>query len=114
VINENAQKLVDALRSGEFKQGQSQLRFGDRYCCLGVACELYRRETGDGEWREAHDDGDFVFSLGDERYYLPKAVCEWFGVQFNEGRFKDGSLAGLNDTGESSATIESEPEGLFA
>ena len=36
-------KWVAALRSGKYKQGKEVLRDGDRYCCLGVLCEV---ETG--------------------------------------------------------------------
>ena len=31
---------VEALESGKYKQGDQYLCVGDRYCCLGVACEL--------------------------------------------------------------------------
>ena len=47
---ENIRKWVDALRSGEFKQARKALRTSDGFCCLGVACEVYRRETGRGAW----------------------------------------------------------------
>lgn len=49
-------KWVDALRSGKFKQGRQALRQRtgddgpDAYCCLGVLCELYQRETGQMGW----------------------------------------------------------------
>lgn len=33
-------KWVEALRSGEFKQGMKRLRHGGRHCCLGVLCEI--------------------------------------------------------------------------
>lgn len=37
-------KWITALRSGEYKQGQSALRtstkHGDRYCCLGVLADI--------------------------------------------------------------------------
>lgn len=33
-----------ALRSGEFEQGQGYLRQGNKYCCLGVLCELTARK----------------------------------------------------------------------
>lgn len=35
-------KWLAALRSGEYKQGKSQLynRAQDTYCCLGVACRI--------------------------------------------------------------------------
>ena len=33
-------KWVEALRSGEFRQGKGKLRITDRYCCLGVLLEI--------------------------------------------------------------------------
>lgn len=33
-------KWVEALRSGKYKQGKEALCFGDKYCCLGVLCEI--------------------------------------------------------------------------
>ena len=45
-------KLAEALESGWYKQTRYTLKSGDSYCCLGVACELYRLATGDGVWRE--------------------------------------------------------------
>lgn len=44
---ENMQKLVDALRSGDYSQASNALRVKneeggkDTFCCLGVACDLY-------------------------------------------------------------------------
>ena len=35
---------IDALRSGNYKQGVSFLRKGDEFCALGVACDLLKRE----------------------------------------------------------------------
>jgi hypothetical protein len=34
------QKWLKALRSGEFKQAQGQLRDKGAYCCLGVLCKV--------------------------------------------------------------------------
>lgn len=34
------EKWVRALRSGEYKQGGGVLRSGDRFCCLGVLCDI--------------------------------------------------------------------------
>jgi len=41
-------KWVEALRSGEYKQGQGALRDArdNTWCCLGVLCEV----SGLGEW----------------------------------------------------------------
>ena len=35
---------VAALRSGEFIQGKNALCVDNKYCCLGVACELLHRK----------------------------------------------------------------------
>ena len=29
-------KWIKALRSGKYRQGRGRLKYGDRYCCLGV------------------------------------------------------------------------------
>lgn len=48
---EHRAALVAALRSGEYKQERFGLRTtNDNFCCLGVACDVYRKATGDGEW----------------------------------------------------------------
>ena len=40
----NRQKWVKALRSGKYKQGKGYLHHADKYCCLGVAQDLYNKE----------------------------------------------------------------------
>ena len=41
---------IEALLSGEYKQGKGALRNSkDEYCCLGVLCDLYSKNTG-VEW----------------------------------------------------------------
>lgn len=61
---------VEALTSGEFKQAEGQLRDDDKYCCLGVLCELHRRTTGIGEWRHS---SNYLGCTAD----LPPEVQEW-------------------------------------
>lgn len=43
-------KWIDALRSGEYKQGQDRLNDGDAFCCLGVACHTLYGPRDDGRW----------------------------------------------------------------
>lgn len=94
-------KWVAALRSGEFEQGHRQLRKGNTFCCLGVLCELYRRETGDGIWENNH-----FLMVSD---VLPPKVSDWAGLAENnptvEGIIGDTSLAERNDTGTSFSEI---------
>ena len=35
-----AKRWVDALRSGDYKQGKHYLESDGNYCCLGVACRI--------------------------------------------------------------------------
>lgn len=48
-------KWVAALRSGDYEQGRGYLHRGG-FCCLGVACDLFIKETGRACW---DGDGDF-------------------------------------------------------
>lgn len=125
-MNTNVQKLLDALRSGEFTQAQGQLRRGDGHCCLGVACEVYKRETGNGTWTHLDDEPRFVASdHADDwsAHLLPPTVKEWYGFSSEAGRFEDAvayftCLTDLNDCGglsfeDIADVIESAPGGLF-
>jgi hypothetical protein len=73
-----------ALRSGEFKQGYSRLRYkedGNRWCCLGVLCELHRQVTGLGRWRGL----TYKLPDGDQSSHcLPYGVAEWAGLPICE------------------------------
>lgn len=102
--------LTANLRSGEFEQGRDRLRSNnDRYCCLGVACEVFQRETGRGGWTKESNVDPYAYWLfrvdGEQSWSnLPRPVAEWFGftdtnphVKTGEGRMK--SLASLNDEG---------------
>lgn len=126
-MNANAKKWVAALRSGDFDQTTGVLHDEAGYCCLGVACELYRRETGQGEWESEVDEGfhrDTLRFLG-EPSTLPNKVREWLGLTDESGNFvSEGldvfgydALVAANDAGEPfdaiARIIEAEPEGLF-
>ena len=54
-------KWVEALRSGEYKQGRGYLKVTEngeaRYCCLGVACELLRESGVDVTWEKGNSGG---------------------------------------------------------
>jgi hypothetical protein len=101
---------LEALRSGEYTQGKSQLKRevapdAANHCCLGVACELYKRETGEGAWVRSGEELEFEISRDDYSWSsLPGAVAEWFGLDRDpyvyEG-LKRISLANLNDEGKS-------------
>lgn len=113
---EIAEKWVAALRSGEYEQGSGMLRkvgyktneertettAVDKFCCLGVLCDIHRLESTEGEWDELKYRGARYTTP--EGNYLPPAVIEWAGicggsnpsiVERGEGKH----LANLNDEG---------------
>jgi hypothetical protein len=73
------QKWIEALRSGEFKQGTLALRSADNhYCCLGVLCELAARQgvvetklTPNAHW----------YLYGEEIAGLTDEVRAWAGIE---------------------------------
>lgn len=107
-MNERVKKLwIEALRSGEYQQGTNWLKSteqgNDSYCCLGVLCELFRVETGQGEWIE-QDKFWFEFDVNgsNSAAVLPAPVMTWAGIGDRNpllGRTKAAS--NLNDTGKS-------------
>ena len=91
-------KWVAALRSGEFKQGHGGLRDGDRFCCLGVLCEIHRRiERGKRKWKKM-DESPFKWYL-DNYQVLPGVVQNWAGLEHENPATEQGALAELNDDG---------------
>lgn len=79
-------QLLAAIDSGEFPKGVGCLQDKQgRWCCLGVASELFRRETGQGEWSEDRHSPDtryklFVLGSHVSPSYLLNEVSKWLGV----------------------------------
>lgn len=102
-MNKRVKKLwIADLRSGEIEQAQHRLRDSDDgRCCLGVLCDVFKRETGKGAWR--HDkDGDWVFAVAGQRdgSTLPEPVWKWAGMSDDNPLLtKTVTPASLNDTG---------------
>ena len=101
---ENIDKWIAALRSGEFKQGRGQLltNYGG-YCCLGVACEVYRRENG-GEWIDKEiGSGETQKEFKGSAAVLPVEVEDWLGISSHNPMLFDSdneyhSATDLNDS----------------
>lgn len=107
---------VAALRSGEYEQGNSVLRTpDDKFCCLGVLCDLaakagvideptFAKDYDDGYRYGTHVDAVSEVEYPGDTSYLPETVRKWADVDMNprvdyEGRTE--SLASLNDGTES-------------
>jgi len=83
-------KWIAALRSGKYKQGQGQLKFGDEFCGIGVLADV-----AGFEWQA--DDGVIVprtFSVA--YHFLPSSLLP---LDFQR------RLARKNDTGATFAEI---------
>jgi hypothetical protein len=74
-------KWAAKLESGQYYQGRGGLRLGMTYCCLGVLCELFREETGDGEREQVYQgEGQayrFIARGTKDTIMLPVAVRDW-------------------------------------
>lgn len=113
------EKWVNALRSGEYSQSGGYLRTASGYCCLGVLCDLYVKETNDS-WE--FDDETFVseddpnmdpwdyFYLEGESEFVPPLVRKWaeldaadpyIKVENEDGSVSNEQLVVLNDNGMS-------------
>lgn len=76
---------LEALRSGEYKQGQYYMRNGGTYCCLGVLQEVAQK-------------AGVVFTPDwGSTSFIPSPVGKWIGIDFQKGE----DLAAMNDSGES-------------
>ena len=76
------EKLIPALRSGDYKQARNRLaRSGNdgevRYCCLGVVCAVSELPTAISEI-----DGGLVFeyAFNDYAAYLPPSLANYLGL----------------------------------
>ena len=126
------QKWLNALRSGEYPQARKSLRNGNGFCCLGVLCDIYSKETNKSwtrydadrevyvpfdELRDKVEDLYDYLHMDEEHEILPQSVMNWAGlesgspeVEVNNDEF-DGigslkiELVSLNDEGGTFARI---------
>jgi hypothetical protein len=87
-------KWVEALRDGKYEQGQSYLRRGTQFCCLGVLCDLVSKN----EW-EVTDSN--IFRFRGVRGFLPGELRDGAGISVGE----ENDVANMNDNGKSFAEI---------
>jgi hypothetical protein len=103
------EKWIQALESDEYKKGTEKLRIGEEFCCLGVLCDIYSKETGLGKWK-----GDvFNESVTDHKSLsiLPVVVKEWAGLKgvnpkIESYDFDVETIAGVNDHLSPSGTFK--------
>jgi hypothetical protein len=99
-----ARKWAKALESGEYQQTRGELRNMDRFCCLGVLCNIHAQEHP-----EIAAEQTSMFEYMGEENELPFEVREWVGMDSASGKFPRGlikelpyavSLIDLNDEAE--------------
>ena len=102
--------LVEALRSGKYKQRKYQLGAeevdGASYCCLGVACEVAIEQGALPESSKiirTGSGGIKNFRYNESETGLPDVVKTWLGWRDNSGclRTLNDSLLAMNDAGRS-------------
>lgn len=120
-LGPNQLKWIEALESGEHRQGTNYLcrRDGSK-CCLGVACHLFDvPRTG------TNDQGAAIFETNEHCSTAPPSVVRTLALNEGLGFFIGGakwgeeiqSLTGANDHGKSFAEIAAfcreHPEAVF-
>ena len=85
---------IAALESDKYEQTEGGLRDKDKFCCLGVACDIHNK---DGWIRDLHGDF-FIYALGDVKIggYLPDVLNDHLQLKTGEQE----ELARLNDSGK--------------
>lgn len=90
---------LEALRSGDYEQGEEYLHYDDKFCCLGVLCDIYIKENPESEdW-----DGDAEPTFYGNAYTLPQEVLSWSGLEHENpkvphlDKLDTISLSHLND-----------------
>lgn len=117
ILTEIQEKWLQALESGNYKQGKHLLRSSnDEYCCLGVACELlnYNREKQETCY-SYNGRSEVLPSMKELGLY---SLSGNFHIPVNYDNIPYYNLAALNDAGLSfkdiASMIRSNPENVFA
>jgi hypothetical protein len=113
--HELRRRWVEALESGHYQQGKGLLCSGDKYCCLGVACDVFDKMfPGVLEIVDVGERRTFDHAWA----YTPQKVFDALGLGNSSGKAGDDWLPAMNDRGvsfpEIAAVIRSNPPGLFA
>lgn len=89
-------KWLEALRSGKYAQGYESLRQGNKFCCLGVLCEI----SGLPYWGLVGVLPDPVMSYAGLKKFDPEV-----GAYSPTGEYSALSLSSINDAGATFAEI---------
>lgn len=95
-----ARKWSKALESGDYEQGKDALRVNNKFCCIGVLCNLHAQEHP-----KFAAEQDCAESYDGENAIAPEVVINWAGLNsanpsVDEELYGQPSLAELNDYGD--------------
>ena len=105
-FTEAQERWLQALESGNYKRGTGVLRNNDKFCCLGVACDVSKV----GEWEEPQNtDSVYTYKVmchPAATGILPRDVQDELNMEHLDGQFvgkkpndKFHSLVQMNDWG---------------
>lgn len=83
MLTEKQKKWIEALRSGKYKQGRGFLKKDNCFCCLGVACEIFKEELN----LEVTDD---EYDCSND--YLPLKVVKFLNLVSDSGANVDPNI----------------------
>jgi hypothetical protein len=94
------QTLIAALKSGEYKKGQGVLNHNDKYCCQGVGCELFMKDTSQTDYTITKSLGSGteqgLWKYNGRTDHWPAEVREYFGLS----KYQSDQLVKLNDSSQ--------------
>lgn len=100
------QSWLVALRSGRYEQGRSYLRSEDRFCCLGVLCDLVNPEAWQPSITYGSKIHDWVTNGSLHSSFPGRALLDDIGLDCDLAC----KLASWNDTGSSFEEIANKIE----
>ena len=114
-LGPNQTLWLEALRSNNYAQGSFSLRRDNKFCCLGVGCDIFEIPSAP----PTYSDGDTVYGRIPEGSAAPLELIEILQLYGSVGMDinNDNSLAHLNDEGvtfpEIAARIAANPALYF-
>ncbi len=116
MLTESQEKWLTALESGQYEQGSRYLCRNNKYCCLGVACEIFNIS-----FEAEKIDDDIIKDYNGQQCASPPDIVDILNLYDNLGS-KNGiddidGLARLNDRTyafkEIAAIIRENPSDYF-
>lgn len=90
---------IEALRSGEFKQGKTHLKADGAYCCLGVLCEIHPEIKVEPAY-ELSEEGDVWCAYSHNKTVRSSAYLPALETRELISKWDQTTLAHKNDLGD--------------